>query len=68
MREPKSRRHTDEYFSWEVVTATLWSVVIAVMLLGATYHRLGRPAVEWKAVGMHTPVVSTVRLACCRFG
>lgn len=51
MRDHRSRRYTDDYFSWEVVTATLWAVVIAVMLLGATYHRLGRPAVEWSKLG-----------------
>ncbi len=47
MRERTIRRHSSGQFGWELVTATLWSVAIAVMLLGSTYHRLGRPAIEW---------------------
>jgi hypothetical protein len=61
MRVQRTRRYADEFFSWETVTATLWAVVIAVMLLGATYHRLGRPAVEWSKAAEISAPAGTVR-------
>jgi hypothetical protein len=62
MRMPGKRWQTDEYFSLEIVTATLWSILIAVMLLGATYHRLGRPAVDWTKAAEVSAPAPAVRL------
>ncbi len=62
MRMRKPRRNANDYFGWEMVTATIWSVVIAAMLLGATYHRLGRPAVEWSKASEVSVPAGTMRL------
>ncbi len=58
MRHGSIGRQARGYFGWEMVTATGWAVALAVMLLGSTYHRLGRPAIDWTlAADASKPVV-----------
>jgi len=46
MREDPRRKFDSDMFRWETAIATIWTALIAVMLVGSTYHRIGRPALE----------------------
>lgn len=46
MREDPRRKFDSDMFGWDTAIVTIWTVLIAVMLVGSTYHRLGRPALD----------------------
>jgi hypothetical protein len=46
MRDESKRYNERDIFAWETAVATIWTLLIAVFLIGSTYNRLGRPALD----------------------
>lgn len=46
MQEDRRRKLDGDIFFWETAIATIWTLLIAIMLVGSTYHRLGSPALD----------------------
>ena len=46
MREERKRQYESDIFYWETAIATIWTLLIAVLLMGSAYTRLGKPSLD----------------------
>jgi hypothetical protein len=46
MREERKRQYESDVFAWEKAVATIWLLLIAILLIGSSYNMLGRPSLE----------------------
>jgi hypothetical protein len=46
MREERKRQYESDVFAWEKAVATIWLLLIAMLLIGSSYNLLGRPSLD----------------------
>jgi hypothetical protein len=46
MRDERKRQYQGDAFGWEKGVALSWSVLLAILVVGAIYNRLGKPAID----------------------
>ena len=46
MREERKQQYESDAFAWEKAVATIWLLLIAILLIGSSYNLLGRPSLD----------------------